>query len=119
MDKHGLSADALISKHLFPLLHATQTKICAHHGKVKSAVEVVDNRARLDALDIAARIHGMYAPVKLEETKKQTVSVIVLDVPRPKREVQPQTVVRLANPIEIDVPIEPKIDSSPQWGASH
>jgi hypothetical protein len=32
----------------------------------------------------------------------------VLDVPRPKREFPPQTAVRLAEPIEIEVPPEGK-----------
>jgi hypothetical protein len=98
MDKHGLTTDSLIENELIPLLHATQIKVFQHHGKVKSAVEVADNVTRKDALDMAFRLHGAYAPLQVEQQHKQTVSCIVLDVPRPKRDIPPPTMVRLAEP---------------------
>jgi hypothetical protein len=59
--------DALIENELIPLLHATQIKVFQHHGKVKSAVEVADNVTRKDALDMAFRLQGAYAPLQVEQ----------------------------------------------------
>jgi hypothetical protein len=85
MDELGLTDRALIENHLKPLLSAKRKKYFAHHGKVKSVREDAALDIRLDALDMTFKLKGSYAPVATESTNKNAVSVIVLDVERPKR----------------------------------
>jgi hypothetical protein len=79
-----------------PLLHATQTKLAQYKGKFKDRTQVEDNDARLRALDIALRVKGKYALPAVEQAHKNTVKVIVLDCPRPKRDIPPPTVIEVA-----------------------
>jgi hypothetical protein len=65
-------------------LRARRVKYFAHHGKVKDSRKVEALEVRCNALDMAFRLEGSYAPPAAEQTNK-TVSVIVLDVPRPPR----------------------------------
>jgi hypothetical protein len=83
-------------------------KIFSHKGKVKHAVEVAALEIRRDALDMAFKLRGMYAPVQVEQENKQTVKCIVIDVPRPKRPIPPPTMVTLAEPVEVETPAASK-----------
>ena len=84
LNQHGLTDEALIEKHLKPLLNATEVKHFQHNGEVTDSRRVPDNPTRLKALDMAFRLHGSYSPRKMEEAEKKTVQVIVADVPRPQ-----------------------------------
>jgi len=96
MDAAGLTDANLVENCLSPLLNATQVKHFQHKGKVRDEREVADNDIRLRALDIALRIKGKYAPIAVEQAHKNTVKFIVLDIPRPKRDVPPPTVIEVA-----------------------
>src|SRR3954447_22200166 len=50
-DRYGLTDEALIEKHLKPLLEATETKYFQSKGKVTETLKVPANDIRLDALD--------------------------------------------------------------------
>jgi hypothetical protein len=89
MHRLGLTRENLIEKHLKPLLRARRVKYFAHHGKVKDSRKVEALEVRCNALDMAFRLEGSYAPPAAEQTNK-TVSVIVLDVPRPPRPGMPE-----------------------------
>jgi hypothetical protein len=84
LDQYGLTDEALIEKHLKPLLNATQVKHFQHNGEVTDSRRVPDNGTRIKALDMAFRLHGSYSSRKMEEAEKKTVQVIVADVPRPQ-----------------------------------
>jgi len=79
-------------------LHATRTKHFQHKGKVKDQREEAALEIRRDALDIALRIKGKYAPPAVEQAHKHTVQVIVVDMPRPKRDHPTPTMIELAKP---------------------
>jgi hypothetical protein len=97
MDKHGLRADALIEKYLVPLLNATRHRCYTHKGKVKTVVEEEALEIRRDALHMALRIRGDYAPPPVEQAHKHTVQVLVLDSSlRPKRDFPPPTMIEIA-----------------------
>jgi len=98
MDQAGLSDAYLVQNCLHPLLHATRTKHFQHKGKVKDSRREPALEIRRDALDIALRIKGKYAPAAVEQAHKDTVEVIVLDIPRPKRDPPPPTVIEIAKP---------------------
>jgi hypothetical protein len=98
MDQVGLTDAHLVQNCLLPLLHATRTKHFQHKGKVRDVRKVADNDVRLRALEIALRIKGKYAPLAVEQPHKQAVEVIILDVPRPKRDIPPPTVIEIAKP---------------------
>lgn len=84
MDEMGLTDRALIQNNLVPLLNATETKFFAHEGKVISTRKVAAQNTRLDALDMAFRLRGSYAPKDPAEAAQFGVKVIIVDVPRPK-----------------------------------
>ena len=84
MDEMGLTDRALIQNHLVPLLNATDRKFFAHEGKVISQREVAALKTRLNALDIAFRLRGSYAPKDPAEAAQFGVKVIVIDIPRPE-----------------------------------
>jgi len=86
LNEAGLSESALISAYLSPLLKATQTRFFHHKGKVKAVREVAALETRTTALEMAFKLHGSFAPLK-QETTSRSVSVIVLDVPRPGKTV--------------------------------
>jgi len=79
-------------------LHATRTKHFQYKGKVKDSREEAALEIGRDALDIALRIRGKYAPLAVEQAHKNTVRVIVLDIPRPKRDIPPPTMIEIAKP---------------------
>jgi hypothetical protein len=79
-------------------LHATRTKHFQYKGKVKDQREEAALEMRRDALDIVARIEGKYASPAVEQAHKHTVQVLVLDVPRPKRDIPPPTMIEIAKP---------------------
>ena len=60
LDRHGLTDDALIEKHLKPMLNATRTVFVKHAGKVTDEREVIAWGPRIASLDLAFRIRGMY-----------------------------------------------------------
>jgi hypothetical protein len=84
LNQHGLTDQALIEKHLKPLLNATEVKHFQHNGEVTDSRRVPDNATRLKALDMAFRLHGSYASRTKEEAEKKAVQVIVADQPRPQ-----------------------------------
>jgi hypothetical protein len=83
MEEHGLTDSVLIEKYLVPLMRATRKKYFQYKGKVRDSRKEAALDIRENALDMAFRLKGSYAPVSVETERKQTVSVIVLDVPRP------------------------------------
>jgi hypothetical protein len=89
LDRHGLTDDILIEKYLRPLLGAHITKLFAHEGQIRDSRLLRDNTTRLNALDLAFKLKGSYAPKTEEEAHiaQQFLgpTVIVLDIPRPKR----------------------------------
>jgi hypothetical protein len=94
-DQHGLTDEALIEKHLKPLLQAKETKFFQHKGRVTDSRQVPAHGIRLNALDMAFRLRGSYAAPLAEDRDKGTVQVIVLDVPRPQNRLSdpnPETV---------------------------
>jgi hypothetical protein len=93
LDRLELSDVALIEKHLKPLLSAQTAKFFQHEGKVTDKRMVPDNEARLRALDIALKLRGSYNAADTKLTEPERVSVIVIDVPRPGRPINP-----IANP---------------------
>ena len=98
LDQAGMTDGFLAENCLRPLLHATQTKLGQHKGKFRDRVQVEDNDVRLRALDIALRIKGKYAPPPAEQAHKHAVQVLILDVPRPKRDIPPPTRIEIARP---------------------
>jgi hypothetical protein len=84
MDDAGLSVKVLIQKYLAPLLDAKQTKFAIEKGEFTDSVDVEDNSTRKDALDIALRMHGAYAPRDADPNQANGVRVIIMDMPRPR-----------------------------------
>jgi hypothetical protein len=89
LDRLGLNEAMLIEKHLKPLLRAQTTKFFQHDGKVRDKRVVAANEIRLQALDMAFRLRGSYAPKGAQPAEQRGVTVIVLDVPRPNRSAIP------------------------------
>lgn len=114
MNRYGLTDEILIDKYLLPLMNAKETKFFPFRkeetktikiGKkeklVTETVQVIEKRevtawgARRDGLDLAFRVKGSFSP-KTEEEARVTQqftgpTVIVLDLPRPKRPVQSES----------------------------
>jgi hypothetical protein len=84
MDKMGLTDEALIEKHLVPLLNATETKFSQFEGKFTDEREVIAWGPRTSGLDMAWKLKGRYAKSD-EDGAKVGVSVIILNSPRPQR----------------------------------
>ena len=98
LNEAELSEAVLIQNYLSPLLKATQTRFFHHKGKVKAVREVAALETRTTALEMAFKLHGSFAPLK-QETTSRSVSVIVLDVPRPGKTVDAApTVIDLKKP---------------------
>jgi len=87
MDDCGLTLRALIEKNLAPLLVAQTAKFAIDGGKFKDFILLEDNTTRLNALDMALRIHGAYAPQEQITKEATSVRVIIVDGPRPKPKV--------------------------------
>jgi hypothetical protein len=96
LDAAGMTDAFLAENCLRPLLRATKTQFFQYEGEVTASRNVADNDARIRALDIALRIKGKYAPIAVEQSNKHTVQVLVLDVPRPKRDVPAPTTIEIA-----------------------
>jgi hypothetical protein len=96
LDAAGMTDAFLAQNCLKPLLRATTTKFFQYEGEVTDSRKVADNDARLRALDIALRIKGKYAPLAVEQAHKHAVQVLILDVPRPKRDIPPPTMIEIA-----------------------
>ena len=84
MDELGISVSALIQKHLLPLLNATTVRFAQNEGEFTDYVELEDNRTRLEALDMALRMHCAYPSKDQIAKEANALRVLVVDVPRPK-----------------------------------
>jgi len=98
MDAVGFTDAHLVTNCLGPLLQANRTKYFHHKGRVKDKRTEAALEIRRDALDIALRIKGKYAPPAVEQAHKHAVQVLILDVPRPKRDIPPPTIIEIARP---------------------
>ena len=87
LDRLGLNDVALIEKHLKPLLSARTTKFFQYRGKVTGKRIVVDNDARLKALDMTFKLRGSFAQTDPRLAEPEGVKVIIMDMPRPHRPV--------------------------------
>ena len=83
MDQMGLTDHLLIEKYLVPLLDAEETKF---FNEGKKRINVPALGIRHTALDTAFKLRGSYAPPDPKEAEQFGVKVIVVDIPRPKRE---------------------------------
>ncbi len=86
MDQLGLTEEHLIDKHLRRHLNAKRTVFFLKDGKVKDSRKTEALEIQSKALDMAFRLHGSYALRDPKEAEQFGVKVIVVDVPRPKRE---------------------------------
>jgi hypothetical protein len=77
LDKHGLTDNALIEKHLKPLLGATETMFFQSKGNVTETRRVPAHRVRINALDMAFRLKGSYKAPADEPGESEFVQVIV------------------------------------------
>jgi hypothetical protein len=77
LDRHGLTDNALIEKHLKPLLRATETKFFQSKGNVTETRRVPAHRVRINALDTAFRLKGSYKAPADEPGESELVQVIV------------------------------------------
>jgi hypothetical protein len=87
MDRHGLSDDQLIEKHLIRHLNATETKFFPYRTRIrKKTVQQIDHRKvdaltiQLGALDMAFRLRGSYAPKQFDFEPAASQGVRVIDV---------------------------------------
>jgi hypothetical protein len=98
MDELGLSVPALIDKHIRPLLEAEETKLFliqttekrdGKRVKVTKAlrVKVPDNATRRYITRLALELQGAFPPADPKLAAQIGVKVVVVDIPRPKREV--------------------------------
>jgi hypothetical protein len=77
--RHGLDDDALIEKHLIPLLNAEETKFFAHEGKVTDQRNVAALGIRDSALDKTLKIRGLYSNPNQDSSSKPTdVRIVVV-----------------------------------------
>jgi phage terminase small subunit len=58
--KHGLDDSTLIEKYLKPALEANETEFAKFEGKITDSREVIAWGPRLQALDMTAKIRGLY-----------------------------------------------------------
>jgi hypothetical protein len=89
MGQAGLPLQAIIEKHLVPLLHATEFKFAQHKGQFTDFVEVADSAIRLGAVEKAFRLLGAYPAGDPVLAAKSTVDVIICDLPDTKYDVEP------------------------------
>jgi hypothetical protein len=83
MDDVGLTERALIDKHLVPLLNARETRFFQHNGKVTDLRTVAALGIRKDALDMAFRLRGSYAPKDPQIAAIGVKVVLTPGCPRP------------------------------------
>src|SRR5215472_13814609 len=86
LDKAGYSVPAIIEKHLGPKLRAKEPKLAPHEGKFTDERQVDAHGIQMQAIDTMLKMHGAYAPKDPQETADVGVKVIVVDVPRPRRD---------------------------------
>jgi hypothetical protein len=96
MDSAGLTDRHLVEKCIKPLLHAKSVRFFQADGEILESRLFADHDTRIRALDIALRIKGKYTPLAVEQARKDTVEVIILDAPRPKRDIPPPTRIEIA-----------------------
>ena len=61
MKRHGLDEDALVKKYLSHALDAMETEFGKFQGEIVSREDVIAWGPRLQALDMAFKLHGSYA----------------------------------------------------------
>lgn len=87
MDDIGLTARLLIEKHLIPLLDATETKFFPWRKVTKHKTEqIIDERevaalgTQIQALDMAFRLRGDYAPKQIDTEPDISDEVTVINI---------------------------------------
>lgn len=85
MDKLGLTVESLIQNHLTPLLHAEETRVFAHEGKIVDKINLADHTTRRYATRMAFDLQGAFPPADPALAAQVGVQVLVIDVPRPDR----------------------------------
>jgi len=76
LDRAGLTDEALVEKHLKPLLNATETKFFAFQGEVHETRTVPALSIRKDALDLTFRLKGSYAPIEQQLQHIHEITVL-------------------------------------------
>ena len=87
MDDVGLTGRLLIEKHLIPLLDATETKFFPWRKVTKHKTEqIIDERevaalgTQIQALDMAFRLRGDYAPKQIDTEPDVSDEVTVINI---------------------------------------
>ena len=75
LDEFGLSEAALKAK-LLQLVDAKETKFFAHEGKITDQVDVDALGIQRQALDMAIKVRGMYAPEKVDVQGNLNITVV-------------------------------------------
>ena len=75
LDEFGLSEAALKAK-LLQLVEAKETKFFAHEGKITDQVDVDALGIQRQALDMAIKVRGMYAPEKVDVQGNLNITVV-------------------------------------------
>lgn len=88
LESHGLGLNKLIPEHIKPKLRATTTKFFQRDGIITDTAEVDDNKTQMDAIDMIIRL-GRYDEKDEEESTSSSQVNIVIDMPRPMRNVTP------------------------------
>jgi hypothetical protein len=104
LDRLGLSDVALIEKRLKPLLSAQTTKFFQRRGKVTGKRVVIDNDARLKALDMAFKLRGSFSETDPRLAGPEGVKVIIMDMPRPPRPIGVAASHQLPSPAPRSIP---------------
>jgi Terminase small subunit len=92
MDEVGLTLDALIKKHLIPLLFATETKFAMHKGKFKDERTVEALQIQLGATRMAFELRGAFPQQQSESQHYGGIDTIIIDIPRPDYSIPPKDV---------------------------
>ena len=102
MDNAGISVAVLIQKHLVPKLTAKETKFFHHQGKIITR-QVDALGTQMQALDTSFKLHGAYAAKDGDNAEQIGVKVIVVDIPRPRRDgvVMPDILAPVQGPADI------------------
>lgn len=85
MARLGLNLETIIENHLKPLLHAKETKVFAHEGKITDYADLEDNTTRRYATHTALELLGAFPSEEQKRDMNVGVEVVILDVPRPDR----------------------------------
>lgn len=97
MEKMGLTDEALVKKHLLPLLAAKETKFFAYRKIVKTPAKIIGQKddesieqivqerevealgIRATALDMAFKLKGSYAPKQIDFDPESSHTVTVIN----------------------------------------